>query len=160
LAKLEEGLFMKDQTTKIGITGLGGVGKTQLMLELVYRTKEKYKNCSVIWIPATDMESLQQAFLDVAQQLGVPGWDQEKADVKRLVQGYLSKESAGQWLLLFDNADDINMWFARPGTEQTCGHLSEYLPKSKQGSIIFTTRDRKDCREARAAERDRSSGNG
>jgi hypothetical protein len=28
LAKLEEKAFVKDQTTKIAITGLGGVGKT------------------------------------------------------------------------------------------------------------------------------------
>jgi hypothetical protein len=58
--------------------------------------RDKYKNCSIIWIPATDTESLQQAYIHVAQQLGIPGWDEEKADVKRLVQGYLSKESVGQ----------------------------------------------------------------
>ena len=127
----------------MAITGLGGVGKTQLALELVYRTREKYKNCSIIWIPATDMESLQQAYMHVAQQLGIPGWDEEKVDVKRLVQGYLSKESAGQWLLVFDNADDIDMWIAKPGFKQGSDRLIEYLPRSKQGCIIFTTRDRK-----------------
>jgi tetratricopeptide (TPR) repeat protein len=143
LAQLEENLFAKDQTTKMAITGLGGVGKTQLVLELAYRAREKHKNCSVVWIPATNMESLQQAYLDVAQQLGIPGWEEEKADVKKLVQGYLSKESAGQWLLVFDNADDIEMWIAKPRSVQGSGRLIEYLPRSKQGCIVFTTRDRK-----------------
>jgi len=66
-------LFMKDQTTKIAVTGLGGVGKTELVLELMYRLREKHKACSVIWIPAMSMESLQQAYRDIAEQIKVPG---------------------------------------------------------------------------------------
>jgi tetratricopeptide (TPR) repeat protein len=107
------------------------------VLELVYRVREKHKNCSVIWIPATNIESLYQAYLEVAQQLHISGWEDEKADVKRLVQDYLSKESAGQWLLIFDNADDIDMWIGQST------RLIDYLPRSKHGRIIFTTRDRK-----------------
>lgn len=59
LTELEEKLFVGDQTTKIAITGLGGVGKTQLALELVYRIRTKHKNCSIILIPATNRESLE-----------------------------------------------------------------------------------------------------
>src|SRR5277367_5959723 len=136
-------LFVGGQTAKVAVMGLGGVGKTQLVLELIYRIREKHKNCLVIWIPATNIESLHQAYVDVVRQLSIPGWEEDKADVKRLVQGYLSKESAGQWLLVFDNADDIDMWIHRPGSEHESGCLIEYLPKSKQGCIVFTTRDRK-----------------
>ena len=136
-------LFIRDQTTKIAVTGLGGVGKTQLVLELVYRTREKFENCTIIWVPAIDMESVQQAYHDIAQQLKIPGWEEDKANIKRLVQVYLSKESVGQWLLLFDNADDIDMWINRSGPERKLVPLTEYLPRSKQGCIIFTTRDRK-----------------
>jgi Cdc6-like AAA superfamily ATPase len=110
LAQLEGRLFVGEQTTKVTITGLGGVGKTQLVLELVYRIRDKYRNCLVIWIPATNIESLYQAYLHVARELKIPGSDEDKADVMKLVQGYLSKESAGRWLLVFDNADDVNMW--------------------------------------------------
>jgi hypothetical protein len=42
------------------------------------------------------MESLEQAYLHVAQQLGILGWEEKMADVKRLVQDHLCKESAGQ----------------------------------------------------------------
>jgi tetratricopeptide (TPR) repeat protein len=143
LAQLEGKLFVGEQTTKVAITGLGGVGKTQLVLALAYRIREKYRNCSVIWIPATNMESLHQAYLDVARRLSIAGCEEEKADVKRLVQGYLSKESTGQWLLVFDNADDINMWIAEAGSEPGSGRLIEYLPRSNQGCIVFTSRDRK-----------------
>jgi hypothetical protein len=89
------------------------------------------------------MESLHQAYLDVARQLGIADCEEDKADVKRLVQDYLSKESAGQWLLVFDNADDINMWIAEAGSEPGSGRLIEYLPRSEQGCIVFTSRDRK-----------------
>lgn len=138
-------LLAKDRTAKIAIMGLGGVGKTQLVLELLFRTKDKHPGCSVVWIPATNKESLHQAYLDAAQQLGIPGWDDDKEDVKRLVQGYLGQESTGRWLLVFDNADDIDMWIAKAGSGLQAGSppLIDYLPKSKQGAILFTTRDRR-----------------
>jgi GTPase SAR1 family protein len=72
LAQLEGMLFSKDRTAKIAIMGLGGVGKTQLVLELLFRIKDKHSGCSVVWIPATNKESLHQAYLDAAQQLGIP----------------------------------------------------------------------------------------
>jgi hypothetical protein len=106
LAKLEERIFIGGQTTRIAIAGPGGTGKSQLALELAYRTKLKYKNCAVFWIPASDIESLHQAYVLIAEKLNVPGWDNKKEDVKKLVQVYLSRKSAGQWLIIYDNADD------------------------------------------------------
>ena len=131
LAQLEEKLFRGGRTTKFAVTGLGGVGKTQLVLELVYRIRDKYKNCSTLWIPATNIESLHQAYLGVARQLSIACCEEEKADVKRLVQDYLSKESAGQWLLVFDNADDINMWVAEAGSVP--GRLSSACQEVNKG---------------------------
>lgn len=155
LAELKGKLFANDHTSKIAITGLGGVGKTQLVLELLYGTKQKHKTCSIIQIPAMTIESLQQGYLMVAQQLDIPGREDENADVKKLVQAHLSKEDAGQQLLVFDNADDINLWMTSPTIERNNAdrialrslsgsrRLIDYLPKNKQRCIIFTTRHRK-----------------
>lgn len=57
------------------------------------------------------------------------------------MRDYLSNERAGQWLLVFDSADDVDMWIGEP--EQDSRPLIEYLPKSKRGTIIFTTRNKK-----------------
>jgi hypothetical protein len=112
-----------------------------LALALVYRIRDKFTNCSVIWIPATNIESLHRGYLDVARQLKLPGSDEDKADAKRLVQEHLSKESTGRWLLVFDNADDVNMWVGQHGLGSN--RLIDDLPQSEQGYIVFTTRDRK-----------------
>ncbi|KAF2796872.1 hypothetical protein K505DRAFT_322985 [Melanomma pulvis-pyrius CBS 109.77] len=66
-------LFVGGQTTKIAAMGLGGVGKTQLVLELVFQVREEHEECSVIWIPSTNIESLHQAYVDVARQIRIPG---------------------------------------------------------------------------------------
>ncbi|KFY31849.1 hypothetical protein V493_00740, partial [Pseudogymnoascus sp. VKM F-4281 (FW-2241)] len=142
LTQLEKMLFAEDQTTKVAVSGLGGVGKTSLVIELVHRIRKKHENCSVLWIPATNLESLHQAYLAVACKFGIRGWEEGSADVKRLVQEFLSRESTGQWLLVFDNADDIDMWVGTPA-EQGTKRLIDYLPRSKLGCIVFTTRDRK-----------------
>ena len=125
---------MKDQPRKIAITGLGGIGKTQIALELAYQTRDKYPDCSIFWIPATNAESLQQAFTEIGQQLGVPGVEEEQADMKKLVQRHLTRESAGQWLLIVDNVDDMEIWNSE---------LKGCLPKNQQGCIVCTSRTRK-----------------
>jgi hypothetical protein len=86
----------------------------------------------VFWISASDKESTYQAYAHIARQLNILGWDDEKADVRKLVQLHLSNKSAGQWLLVFDNADEA----------QAIG-LIEFLPSCEQGAIVFTTTSRK-----------------
>jgi hypothetical protein len=49
---------------------------------------------------------------------GIAGCEEEKADYKKHVQEYLSQESASPWFLVFDNADDIDMWIAKWGSAQ------------------------------------------
>ncbi|KAI9776224.1 MAG: hypothetical protein M1816_005406, partial [Peltula sp. TS41687] len=143
LEELERTLFAKDRPSKIAVTGLGGVGKTQIVLELAYRTRERYPECSIFWMPAANAESLEQAYLGVGQQLRIPGLDKEQADVKKLLQYHLSQESVGQWLLIFDNADDIDMWINHAKSRNGSPGLVDYLPISSRGGIIFTTRSRK-----------------
>ena len=86
---------------------------------------------------------MHQAYLDVAHQLGIADCEDVEADVKGLVKAHLSKESAGQWLLVFDNADDFNMWTGQAGPKPGSDRLIDYLPRSKHGCILFTSRDRK-----------------
>jgi tetratricopeptide (TPR) repeat protein len=134
LDQLENTLFAENQPQILAVYGLGGIGKTQIALELAYRTREKDPECSIFWIPATNAESLQQAFTDVGQNLGVPGVAEKQVDVKKLVQSHLSEDSAGKWLLIVDNIDDMEMWK---------DELKHYLPRSRQGCIVCTTRSRK-----------------
>ena len=120
-----------------------GVGETQVVLELACRTRERYPDCSVLWLSANNAENLQQAYLEAGRQLGITGLEGGQADVKKLVQHHLSQEIAGRWLLIFDNADDIDMWMKRDGNEDGFPALKDNLPRSSQGRIIFTTGSRK-----------------
>ena len=86
-------------------------------------------------------ESLEQAYLSAARKLGISGCEYDKMDVKRLVRDRLSSESADQWLLVFDDADDVRMWVDKSTPESD--RLIDYLPKSSHGSIILTTRNKK-----------------
>lgn len=59
-----------------------------------------------MWIPAESVESVKRAFLEISRRLRIPGVEEEQADVKELLQNYLSQKSAGRWLLIFDGADE------------------------------------------------------
>ncbi|PYH50180.1 purine and uridine phosphorylase [Aspergillus niger CBS 101883] len=135
---IEELLLQQNGPSKIAICGLGGVGKTQIALELAYRMRNRDPNCSICWITCTSYESVEQAYMNIASKLKMT--DIKPAEVKEKVKAYLSLESAGKWLVIFDNADDMGMWSTNDSTNTV---LTDFLPESEQGHIIFTTRSRK-----------------
>jgi len=140
LDQLQRDFLGQGKAAKVAITGLGGAGKTQVALELAYRVREATPDCLVIWIPAISVEGLEQAYTAIVKELQIPGCGDTKANSKALLQRHLIQESAGRWLLIFDNADDVTMWVSKD-SEQRC--LIDYLPRSDHGNIVFTTRDRK-----------------
>ncbi|KAH7111828.1 heterokaryon incompatibility protein-domain-containing protein [Dendryphion nanum] len=138
LVELEASFFKDKQTTTIAIVGPGGTGKSQLALELAYKTREKSKTISIFWVDAGDMEILHQGYSNIAQKLNLPGWEDDKADVKTLVKQHLSTKGAGQWLLIFDNTDNITVGSGGLPTAHGAS-VVDYLPKSDLCSIVFTT---------------------
>ncbi|RYP03605.1 hypothetical protein DL764_005035 [Monosporascus ibericus] len=123
----------KDDCQRTAIEGLGGVGKTQVVLEAAYRVRDEHPICSVFWVPAVDSISFEKAYREIGKALGVQGLDDDKANVKSLVKAAFSRESIGSWLLIVDNADDLKLF-----ADST---LADYLLFSRKGSILFTTRN-------------------
>jgi hypothetical protein len=138
LQQVESKIFAEGQSQKAAIIGLGGVGKTQIALELTYRAREKYPECSIFWIQATSMESIEKSYMSISQQLDMK--NVKPQDVKHRVQSYLSEESTTRWLLVFDNADDADMWMSPSGGDEK--PLRDYLPRGPKGFTLFTARNR------------------
>ncbi|KAF1969506.1 kinesin light chain [Bimuria novae-zelandiae CBS 107.79] len=143
LAELEATLFTGTKTTRMAITGPAGTGKSQLALKLAYQTRRKNKSCSVFWINASNADSLYQSYASIAQKLDIPGWADEKADIRQLVKLHLSRKGSRQWLLIFDNVDRIDLGFGGMPTVPGAANLIDYLPQSELCSIIFTTTNSK-----------------
>ncbi|KAI1359309.1 hypothetical protein F5Y08DRAFT_84722 [Xylaria arbuscula] len=122
-----------DDCQRTAIEGLGGIGKTQIALEAAYQIRNRFPDCSVFWVPAIDLTSFENAYREIGRLLQLPGIDNETADVKVLVKTALGQKNAGNWLLIVDNIDDMELLRV---------YLADYLPFSRQGSILFTTRNR------------------
>jgi tetratricopeptide (TPR) repeat protein len=136
LDELKQKLMVDQDCREISIVGLGGTGKTQVALQFVHMVRETWPEFSVFWVPALSMESCEQAFAEIAQAIGIPEAASGDKDAKELVKQWLSKERAGKWLLVLDNADDMDILFGTGGAEG----ILHYLPKSEEGVIVYTTR--------------------
>jgi hypothetical protein len=118
------------------VVGLGGVGKTQIALEFAQFVKSQRLDYSVFWAPAVSLETFKQACSEIARILQIPQMVDDNQDVKESVKQYLSSQSAGKWLLIVDNADDMGVMF---GTEMSAG-IVDFLPENDDGMMIFTSR--------------------
>jgi tetratricopeptide (TPR) repeat protein len=106
------------------INGLGGIGKTQTALEYAYRYRDEYR--FDLWARAATRDTLFADFNALAYLLHLPEKnEQDQNIVVAAVKRWLTNQT--QWLLILDNADDLDL-------------VSNFLPTEGNGHILLTTR--------------------
>ncbi|CAE6506304.1 unnamed protein product, partial [Rhizoctonia solani] len=100
------------------VYGLGGVGKTQLVLSVIERTRDQWDH--VIFVDASSNATAEGDFKDFATANGIGSSHQ---DIVRWLETCHQR-----WLVVLDNADT-------PST-----NIRQYIPGGRHGSVIITTR--------------------
>ncbi len=106
------------------ISGLGGIGKTQIAVEYAYRSHDHYQ--AIFWVNASTRDALSADFVILAVLLSLPEQHEQDQDiVVRAVKRWLSTHK--HWLLILDNVDDLDM-------------IVDFLPMHGRGDVLLTTR--------------------
>lgn len=114
--------------------GLGGVGKSQTVIEYLYRHADDYD--LIWWIAAEHPTQIRNSFVELARRLEIStigGADNaERAVLEALRKG----EPYSRWILVFDNADQpdtIKNYLLR--TTGSTGHVVVTSRNSQWGSV-------------------------
>ncbi|OAA47074.1 Tetratricopeptide-like helical [Metarhizium rileyi] len=134
VSDIEYKLF-SEGVDRAALFGLGGIGKTQVALDISYRVKEMMEEYSVFWMPGQTMSAFEEAAGDIVETLGISNEPNETPT--ETLQAYLASDMLGPWLLVVDNVDDMSVV---KGTPDHPRGLLGCLPKSPAGRILFTSR--------------------
>jgi tetratricopeptide (TPR) repeat protein/DNA-binding XRE family transcriptional regulator len=112
----------------LALTGLGGIGKTQMALEYAYRVHEQQPTAHILWITAASEETILTSFVTIAHLLPdmVGGYHTDQQRLVTAVRRWL-EQCPSPWLLVVDDANDLPL-------------LQSYLPLYGNGKILMTTR--------------------
>ncbi|MEV4146823.1 FxSxx-COOH system tetratricopeptide repeat protein [Amycolatopsis sp. NPDC049691] len=121
--------------------GMGGVGKSQTVVEYIYRHANEYD--VIWWIPAEQPSQISSSLVELAKRLGLQVPGTADAAVPGVLEALRKGEPYSRWLLVFDNAD-------RPDV------VSPFFPaiSGDSGHIVVTSRNSQWSGVARTVEVD------
>ena len=107
----------------VAISGLGGIGKTQLAVQFCFLDTSKFEH--MFWCSSDTRESLFVGFEAIADQLKIPRDVANPIATVNSIKHWCASNS--NWLLILDNAD-------HPAV------LDEFVPNCRGGSVLLTSR--------------------
>ncbi len=114
----------KVATQAQAISGLGGIGKTQIATEYAHRYHNEYQ--VILWVRGDTKEKMLSDVAALALLLNLKEqYEQEQHVVIGAVQSWLRKNT--HWLLIVDNIEDLKL-------------VRTVLPVTARGHILLTTR--------------------
>ncbi|KAH8645407.1 hypothetical protein BX600DRAFT_164630 [Xylariales sp. PMI_506] len=144
--------------SRTALVGLGGVGKSQLAIEAAYRIRERSPETWVFWVYASNASRFEQSFGNIATYIQLPGRQDEDANMLQLIHDWLCYGKR-KWVMILDNVDNgqflfdsrsknqkVGMDSAEGDNNETLPPLESYLPRSPNGSILVTTRNKNAAR--------------
>src|SRR4051794_2583645 len=121
-----EAVISKNQSADgcipIVLKGLGGMGKSQLMLKYCYAHRKEYKH--VFWLNADGSQETLDEFQNLADDLGIK-IDNDEALAKHICEWFQSSKK--RWLLMLDNVEAFE-------------DVYDFIPRFG-GDVIATTRN-------------------
>jgi NB-ARC domain len=108
------------------LSGLGGMGKTQLAIAYAQRHCGSYE--SIFWLNAMSEVALKTSLRLIAERLMEPDEYEKLGDEQILlrIRRWLSETTNTQWLLIFDNYDDPDLY-----------SIQKHFLHTTHGSIII-----------------------
>jgi tetratricopeptide (TPR) repeat protein len=105
------------------LTGMGGVGKTQIAAHFAHERRGEYS--ALLWAGAASQETLVSDFAAIASLLNLPEKDEkDQALAVAAVKRWLAAN--GGWLLIVDNASDL-------------ASVHGFIPQAAKGHVLLTT---------------------
>jgi transcriptional regulator with XRE-family HTH domain len=111
-------------TQPLALSGLGGVGKTQIALEYAYRYRQQYR--FVFWTNAATWETIMADIACIASLLQLPECqEQDQIRVLQAVRRWFTIHN--DWLWILDNVGDV-------------ATVHSATPQEQSGHLLFTSR--------------------
>jgi tetratricopeptide (TPR) repeat protein len=112
-----------EATQTLALSGLAGVGKTQIALEYAHRYYDHYD--AVLWVKASSKDTFESDMLIIARILDLP--EMQDKDVQIIVAAvHRWLKQRRKWLLILDEVKDEQL-------------LNGFVPSVQGGDVLITT---------------------
>ncbi|MCP3818655.1 FxSxx-COOH system tetratricopeptide repeat protein [Streptomyces sp. A3M-1-3] len=105
--------------------GMGGVGKSQIAIEYVYRHGKDYE--LIWWIPSEQTNLIVQSLIELGEQMGLRA-GADRSAVPAVLEALRVGNPYSNWLLVFDNAENPH-------------EVRKFFPHNGPGRVMVTSRN-------------------